>query len=143
MACRAFPLRILFVASLLGCSGSSGPERLAIRGVVRLNGAVVDKGTFTLVPAGQTKGPSVGATISSAGTYLIDAQRGPSIGSYRVEIRSPQPTGKKINAPPPQPPGTLIDETAEGVPPRYNLESELRVDVVRDRGVYDFDLTSP
>lgn len=127
---------------LLGCSGSSGLERLAIRGDVRMDGVGVEQGTITLIPVDQTKGPSVGAAISAA-KYSIDAPLGPTVGTYRVEIRSPKPTGKKISAPPPQPPGTLIDETAEGIPTKYNSETTLRIQVVRDRAVYDFDLKSP
>lgn len=43
---------------LTGCSGDSGPVRVAVRGNVTVDGRAVKKGTITFVPARDTSGPS-------------------------------------------------------------------------------------
>ncbi len=64
-------------------------------------------------------------------------------GKYRVIIRSQRKTGKKIAAGSPAPPGTLVDETVEAVPDRYNKQSQLRAEVKVGNNPLNFELTSP
>ncbi len=62
--------------------------------------------------------------------------------TFRVEIRAQRKTGNKIAAGSPAPPGTMIDETEEAIPARYNNESTLRVDVTTGRNSHEFKLAT-
>lgn len=126
----------------LGCGAEyKGPERGAMQGQVTLNGEPLKHGTISFVPTAGTEGPSAGSSIEN-GNYSIPESKGPVVGTYRIEISSFQETGKKIPAGSPFPPGTMIDETKEAIPPKYNSASELEGDVVAGENTFNFELQS-
>lgn len=121
-----------------GCGGPSGPERAEVFGTVTFDGEPISQGSISFLPQEGTNGPSAGGLIVD-GKYDV-SERGPALGSYRVEIQSSRKTGKKIEAGPPSPPGTMIDEIEMYIPTKYNRESGLTVEVKSGRNEFNFKL---
>ena len=97
---RTEPVRrpILPLAMLLaaGCGGGDGPGRVAVSGLVTVDGSPpLPAGTVTFVPVERTPGPRVSGAIAG-GDYAVPAAVGPVPGAYRVEIAAADP-----DAPPP------------------------------------------
>jgi hypothetical protein len=112
------------------CSGCGrGDGRSELSGTVTFDGEPVDGGSIAFLPIddGAETRSKPGARIE-AGKYHIPAAKGAMPGKYRVEIHWPKKTGKKV---PFDDPPTLIDETREVVPAKYNRESTLTVDVTQ------------
>lgn len=66
--------------------------RLALKGVVKLDGAPLVRGVVILTPVGQPNAPPVVAYITNAhtgalGSFDISPEQGPVAGKYRVEVR--------------------------------------------------------
>lgn len=65
---------------------------MALKGVVKLDGAGLVRGIVTLTPVGNPNAPSVTAYITNAhtrelGSFIVDEKQGPVAGKYRVEVR--------------------------------------------------------
>jgi hypothetical protein len=120
---------------LLGCS-SGGLRTAAVSGTVTLNGQPVAEGSITFIPVEGTTGPERGAVIKD-GQYSIPQAKGVVVGKNRVELRSIQKSGKKIQDPT-KPPGTLIDELAEAFPPECNSKSTLVRDIQAENNTLNF-----
>ncbi len=129
------------ICGLAGCGGSSGPQRGAISGIVSFDGEQVDQGSILFLPTGGTKGPSSGSVITD-GRFSIPQAKGPVVGMYRVEVHWPRKTGKKREAGSPAPPGTMIDEVAEAIPPVFNTKSTLEQRVESGENEIVIELTS-
>jgi hypothetical protein len=118
---------ILLLAMLAGC-GRSGPELAPVSGRVTLNGQPLAAADVIFQPDAM-KSPSYGRTASD-GRYMLAYKRGvlgALVGPHTVRIAEV----------------TEITGGPQRVPPRYNTESELRVEVEADQdNVFDFDLTS-
>ena len=75
------------------------------------------------------------------GKYAIKAGKGPNPGLCRVEITWKRKTGRKvknveISGPP-------VDETVQGLPPKYNTQSTLTAEIKPSgSNTFDFDLKS-
>ncbi len=123
-------LLTLFVISLTsGCSRSDAPPLGKVSGVVTLNGKPVPNASVTFIP---TEGgrPASGETNNN-GEYTLtfsSSHNGAKVGKNQVFI------------------GTARDASAgnpavkEAIPPRYNLKSELFVDVQNGTNRLDFHL---
>ncbi len=66
--------------------------RLALKGVVKLDGEGLGRGIVTLTPVGNPNAPSVTAYITNAhtnelGSFIVTEKQGPIAGKYRVEVR--------------------------------------------------------
>jgi hypothetical protein len=66
--------------------------RLALKGVVKLDGAPLVRGVVILTPVDQPNAPSVTAYITNAhtdalGSFNLSQEQGPVAGRYRVEVR--------------------------------------------------------
>jgi hypothetical protein len=122
------------LTTLVGCRGEN---RAAVQGTVTLGGAAID-GTINFV---STDGKSIAGASGEiqAGYYSIPAARGPIVGTYRVEVRSVQKTGRMHRAPPP---ANQMEEWADIVPVRYNSQSELKAEIKPGDNELDFDLES-
>ncbi|MHC5540394.1 hypothetical protein ACYOEI_19410 [Singulisphaera rosea] len=115
----AFALGLLAFA---GCGGpTAGLERFPVKGTITLDGKPLKSGTVMFIA--QQQGAS-GSVDVADGAFLLAGADGLSPGSYRVEVYSIQPTGKKV--PSSDDPATLIDETANLVPKQYNTQSTLK-----------------
>ena len=130
---------IFIVLALAGCDGS-GANRAEVHGTVTTDDQPIQSGTVRFIPTEGTTGPSTGGAIEN-GKYRLDSASGPVVGRHRVEIRARRKTGRKIESGFPDPPGTLVDHVAQFIPARYNVESDLVVEVKRGSNSHDFHLT--
>jgi hypothetical protein len=129
----------LVLTAAAGCGGSDGIARHAVSGRVTLDGKPLDHGEITLNPI--EAGPSAGGIITD-GVFTIARSSGPSAGKYRVMIVSIRPTGRQVRDAD-GPPGSTVAERANVIPDRYNVRTELDVDVKNEGpNQYTFELTS-
>jgi hypothetical protein len=66
--------------------------RLALKGVVNLDGAPLGRGVVILTPVDQPNAPAVTVYITNAhtdalGSFAVSQEQGPVAGRYRVEVR--------------------------------------------------------
>jgi|SRR5581483_5791935 len=128
-------MRNLVVAGILvvvfGCGGSG---LTPVRGVVTLDAQPLAEGTIHFAPA-DGQGPSQAAVIRE-GKYSTELAR----TNYKVQIFAPKPA--KVVA--------KLDENGPGggprmeelLPPRYNINSELTLEVSGPTKAADFELKS-
>lgn len=137
--------KLTIVAMLLlccGCEQSDGPLRVAVAGSATLDGAPIAEGTINFFPAGETKGPTAGASIMD-GRYSIAIAKGPCVGRYRVEIRGSKKTGRQVSLPgPPKAARVMVDEIIEIVPSRYNAQSTLEAELKPTQNELEFSLST-
>jgi hypothetical protein len=128
----------LFVALLVGCGNRNytGERRYAISGKVTVDGQPLEIGLISFLP--QDQGRVSGSPIE-AGVYDIPEDKGPTAGTYRVEIQWNKPTGRKVKDAWGE---EIMDEYKEGLPARYHKSSELTAEVSPDQTKFDFDLKS-
>jgi len=127
---------LLFLLCMID-SGCGQRERWAtLSGSVSFNGEPVQQGTILFYPE---KGQVAGAAIEN-GKYAISSAPGAALGTNRVEITWMKKTGKQIPAESPAPPGSLIDETVQAIPPKFNSRSELTVTLTPGHNQCDFTL---
>lgn len=122
---------------LAGCGSNS--DRLAVSGKVTFDGAPLDSGSIRFTSTGDQKLTVSGALIKD-GEYNITEEKGLLPGGYRVQITSPD-----LNAPPvmspPTPSGPSFAVAPERIPPEYNVNSKLSVDVAADGdNHFEFDI---
>ena len=111
-----------------GCGGSAdGFSHVGVSGKVVFDGKPLPSGTIVFVPLGS--GAAAQGPITD-GSYSIARSAGPSPGSFRVEISSIQPTGRRV--PDNEYPGKTMEETRNVVPGRFNINSELRAEIKGD-----------
>ena len=128
---------VLLVAQGLVTVAGCGESRTPLSGSVTLDGEPVGQGSVAFYAlAGEAQ--NVAAAIEN-GKYEIPADRRPASGPYRVEINWPKPTGKQV---PSADPGFMLDETREAIPPKFNPDSELEVQIEPGTEVYDIAQTS-
>jgi hypothetical protein len=131
-----FPLVLLLLS---GC-GRGPANRGAIGGAVKLDGKLLEQGSILFTPIEGTHGSVAGGKIEN-GRYEFSAKLGPAIGRNRVEIRAMRKTGKMV----PKAfgrPGEMVPEQVEAIPPRFNSESKLTVDIKPGDNTADFDVSS-
>lgn len=131
---RCLLLLALFAS---GCGGNYA----SVQGTVTLDGAPVETGYLSFIPADAAAGSSLRAPIAN-GRYVITSTGQLKPGGYRVEIHAPRKTGKKISAGSPSPPGTMVDEEVEAVPDKYNKRTTLTRDLKAGQNTYDIELTT-
>jgi hypothetical protein len=138
---KRLTLAILPAALLLlaGCGGGD-VNRGEISGAVKLDGKPLEQGSILFKPTDGASGSATGGTIEN-GRYQCSGATGPAIGWNRVEIRAMRKTGKKIPKPF-APQGQTIDEQIEAIPPKFNSQSSLKVEVKRGENTADFEVSS-
>jgi hypothetical protein len=122
------------VAAFAGCGSNAGST---VHGKVTLDGEPVTAGSIAFFPTADS-GRKAAAAIEQ-GAYALAKTDGLPPGKYRVEINWPKPTGKKIAS---ADPGMQADEMREVVPPKYNRDSTLTVEITGKDMPKDFDLIS-
>jgi hypothetical protein len=130
----------LMVGSLLlaGCGGDDG-GRATVKGQVTFNGTPINDGAINLVPL-DSQGRRVGGSITN-GTYeLTGEQSGPVPGNYRVEVYGFEPMAAPAGA-------AAGDAEAESatrqfVPPQFNSQSTIELNVDSSEVEKDFALTT-
>ena len=129
---------LLMVGSVLlaGCGGDGG--RATVKGRVTFGGTPVSDGAINLIPS-DSQLRRVGGSIAD-GTYeLTGEQSGPMPGTYRVEIYGFEPIGAPAGAEP----GDAEAESAtrQFIPPQFNTNSTMELNVDSSLVEKDFDLT--
>lgn len=127
---RWAPVAVL--VGLCGCGGSGVkvPSLGQVEGTVTLDGEPLPDATVLFQPAVGKDGPSQGIT-NSEGKYkltYVPGHPGASITEHAVRI-----TGKSAMAP---------ASEKELVPPKYNIQSQLKVTVEAGDNTHDFELKS-
>jgi hypothetical protein len=122
---------LITLATVTGCGGG----KATVEGTVTTDAGKIETGAVTFVPAeGGDKATKVSGRIFD-GKYEITDSQGLTAGKYKVEINWNKKTGKKIPND-----GGLIDETKEGLPPKYNTQTELTAEVKSGSNMINFDL---
>jgi hypothetical protein len=124
---------------IAGCDGG-GAGRGALSGTVKLDGKPLANGSILFTPIEGACGTATGGPIEN-GRYEFPAAAGPAIGWNRVEIRALRNTGKMIPKPF-APPGQMIPQQEEAIPPKFNSESILKVEIKAGDNTADFEVTS-
>ena len=119
-------LIVLWMGLGTGCGPGNPLNRLPISGEVKLDGVPLDQGTIQFTPEGK-EGVGTGDLITN-GTYSLPAEKGLPVGKYRVRITAPEGGEAGIN--PNEPPGPTTGQPArDRIPPEYNTQSEIVVEV--------------
>jgi hypothetical protein len=118
-----------WVLSVVGC----GPSVVTVEGKVTWDGTPVETGTISFLPA-DGKGPSFGGELKN-GSYRVEAQKPGALGAKNVSITSVRKTGKMIEAGPPAPAGTMVEEL-------LSLSSTEKCEIVDGENKHDFQLKS-
>ncbi len=128
--------------SATGCGSDNPLGRQAISGRVTLDGSPLDQGTISFSPQADN-GVSSGTTLRN-GEYAIAASKGLPPGKYVVRIHSivSDPANKNKVSSESGAPVTGLPGV-ERIPPAYNANSTLSIEVVAGRKVeFNFDLQS-
>src|SRR5688572_21529048 len=112
---------------LIVCVGCGGGNQTTVEGNVTFDGQPVETGSIVFEPADRM-GSVAGGTIEK-GKYRLDFEGGAGPGKKIVRISAVGPTGRKIEAGPPSPPGQMVDEVRQYVPAIYNDNSTLTIEV--------------
>jgi hypothetical protein len=115
----------------IGCK-DKGPPPAEVTGVVEYDGQPVPTGMVLFLSPGG--GSEAGGAITD-GRYHVYPESKLMPGTYRVEIRWPKPTGEKV-----QQGYMMVDERKEGLPEKYNANSELTATVKSGENTVDFKL---
>jgi hypothetical protein len=131
---------LILAAFLAGCGQRdySGPPRFPLSGKVTYDGQPIDLGSISFLPIDGDQQRVSGGYIEN-GIYAVPEAQGANAGKYRVEIRWQKATGKKIGDPHS---GEMVDQRAEGLPPKFHKDSELSAEVSAKQTKFDFDLKS-
>ncbi|MEO1497876.1 MAG: hypothetical protein AAFV43_12080 [Planctomycetota bacterium] len=118
---------VLTLLPLVGCSGGDRPTLGLVTGTVRVDGEPTADLVVRFYPTGMRS--STGYT-NDRGEYELAYIRdvmGAAIGEHEVTIEPVAGEGRRQRA---------------SIPPRYNLQTELRATVESGRNTLDFDLVS-
>jgi hypothetical protein len=123
----------LAVLCLAAC-GCSDSNETTVSGTVSVNGTPAKTGSISFIPAdGQSR--TSGGPITD-GKYETRAP----IGNQRVEVRVPKVVGqRKLYNTPDSPTQDILEEV---LPPKYNSQSELQLDVKPGDNHKDYQLTT-
>jgi hypothetical protein len=119
---------------IVGCGPDNPLGRKALHGVVKLDGAPLDKGRIEFHPI-KEGGVQSGGQIAN-GRYSIPAHEGATLGEYRVVIYDTPDA-------PPLPPGhmpgdDLPPQPKQKVPAEWHSKSQKKIEVKRE-GPFGFD----
>ncbi len=133
---RAAGVGLAVLAGFILGAGGCGPRsnRRQISGTVTLDGQPVDRGNIEFAPISAEQ-PSASGAMVIAGKYTIPPRSGLAPGKYTVRIYWPVPL------PADQSPNAPRVVPRERVPAKYNVRSELTVEVRPGQpNTFNFDL---
>jgi len=108
-------------------------QPVTVEGMVTWDGSPVETGTISFMPA-DGKGPTVGGELKD-GSYRIKVQKEAALGTKTVSITGIRKTGKMIEAGPPAPAGTMVDDL-------QRITSTESCEIVDGENKHRFDLKS-
>jgi hypothetical protein len=121
------------VVFAIGCA--KGPATGTVLGEVNLDGHPVKDGRITFVPL-DGKGPTAGAPVKDGKFVATDVP----VGKMKIELNGNKVTGKFKAYDTPESP--WIDQVSEIVPHKYNINSELTLEVKQGSQDVKYDLQS-
>jgi hypothetical protein len=123
----------MIAASLAGC-GPKAPPTGTVSGEVTLDGQPLPEGNIQFTPLTSNAG--------TAGTLIKDGkfEAVVPVANMRVTINASKVVGKRKVYPTPDSPE--VDEVVEIIPQRYNVSSQLSIDVKEGSQAVRYDLTS-
>jgi hypothetical protein len=134
-SCIAPLLAVGLLCTTVGCSDG----KVRVQGAVTFDGRPIERGTISFDPA-DGQGPNTGGEIAD-GSYDLSGKAGATPGKKIVRIQAYRSTGRKVEAGPPAPPGTLVDQIEEYIPVQYNAKTTLTADLVPGKvNELDFNL---
>lgn len=122
----------LVAAALLAGCGPGGPAPATVSGEVKVNGAPVEKGVISYVPADGTGVPATGDIKN--GRYEVAT----TAGKKRVQISVPVVKDKRKESTAPD--AAWVEITAESIPDKYNAKTELAFDAAPGGNAKDWSL---
>lgn len=138
-------LLVVAGVALSGCGGGDGKvlDRQPVSGQVTLDGTPLDQGAIRFEPFGEIKERTVAGSPIANGAYDIPKAGGLPPGKYTVSITSseaaaalPSDPTEAMNA------AGKAQPKPERIPPRYNQNTELVVEIKSGTNKHDFPLTS-
>lgn len=130
---------VLFLAPWLGCEDQNAIGRHVLSGAVTYDGQPVASGTIEFFPTDRSKKPA-GAEIVD-GRYEIERTLGPELGTYQIAILADRPSGRMVPAD--EGSSEMVNVPEQYIPPIYNLQTTLTVEVTGDQENVDFNLEKP
>ena len=121
------------VACALAAAGCDGSGLADVSGTVTVDGTPIEEGAITFYPV-DGQGQTAGGPIKD-GKYSVPV----SVGKMKVSISYPRAIGKKKLYNTPESPEGIIWK--EGLPGRYNEQSELTFEVKSGKNTKDWELT--
>jgi hypothetical protein len=132
----------LLLAALAATSIGCGNGKVTVQGEVTFDGQPVEQGTIIFEPA-DGEGPSAGGKVEN-GKYSLAGEAGLLPGVKIVRIKAFRKTGRQVEAGPPSPPGTMVEEIERLIPDCYNGESTLTCEVAPgEKNEHNFHLQPP
>ena len=131
MSPRFLPLFALGLLVAAGCTYSTGKG--TVEGTVTLDGQPLKSGLICFMPT-DGKSQTADTTITD-GRFSLEVP----VGEKRVDIRAPKVIGRQQMYDTPNSPAGVL--TAELLPARYNIQSELTMTVKSGKQTKDFELT--
>jgi len=119
-----------FLLSTAGCGEPNPLGRRAVHGDVTFQGQPIEYGSIQFMPDDLQRGVSSGAMIEG-GKYHIKTSQGLPPGSYKVMITAPDQKQKETVE---GPPGEERTVARDRIPKKYNLQTELKLEVPKARG---------
>lgn len=140
-------LLVPIISTVVGCNNGDQPQLGQVVGIVTLDGKPLSGVSVLFQPSDGR--PAMGTT-DSAGKYeltYIGQTKGTKVGPNRVEIASSEEGEEsgEIDSGDGEPQADLKKSNRSGkpaVPARYNVQSELNVDVKPGENTFDFQLKS-
>ena len=78
-------IAVVVSAFFAGCSGETGPRRVAVSGSVTVDGQPMESGIIRFLPTSKNGGPA-SSVIVTDGVYSLGTESGPIPGFYQVRI---------------------------------------------------------
>ncbi len=126
--------RAAVLVAVILMAGCGKPTNGVVTGTITVDGAPAKSGSIAFFP--------VNRKSSTAGAEIVDGQYTANVplGTAKVEIRVPKVVGqKKLYDTPDSPVQKIL---AESLPPKFNDETELTLDVEPGENLRDFPLTT-
>jgi hypothetical protein len=123
---RSLAAAALFLFALVGC-GPDGPQMVEVSGTVKYDGKDVPDGDIMFVPENKAIGPDAGKIKDGKYAFKVKS------GRHRVEITALRKIPGKKDA-------MGEDATEHAIPEKYNVKSELTVEVAPGKANHPFDL---
>ena len=130
-------VRWILVLSCVGLAGCSAGNSCSVSGQVTFDGQPLPEGNIKFDPSGDSAGAAGSAKIQD-GRYEIPLDAGMQAGKFLVSVTANKKTGRTVK----QFDSTTatMDEIVQYIPDRYNVQSQLQVDLNSGENQQNFQL---